>query len=277
MPAESQAVLLPPDVPRQLWPDDLDAVRLDDHPRVNSDLAHQVLLRSPGSSFWIPATSEFILVTPWRHRKELSTIHTLGAFAGEDVLMRATMEHARTSGKAGFVVVDINEVRHPAFYARFGLEPFEEIVTYEWRESRMLRSIRVDDRLEFIRLETGNTRLMRQVIALDHAAFPWFWWNSDWEFAVYLDQPGVEIWVGIRDDGRRLVCWCHAVPSLGSPRPDRDRSPPAWTRDGSDDAGICATAVGRPGWQACSAKYPGSQPSLALALRGDGFRTHPAG
>jgi GNAT superfamily N-acetyltransferase len=188
-----------PDAPRQLWPEDIERLYLEHHPRVDDDEAMEIVSRSPGSSFWLPATSEFILITPWRHRSELVTIHTLGAFANEDVLMRATMEHARVAGTAGFVVVDVNELRHSSFYARFGLEPFEKIITYEHRHPSHMPEID-DAGIEFRPITSVDRAKMQELIALDHASFPWFWWNSPEEFSVYLDHPGVEIWAGFHKD-----------------------------------------------------------------------------
>ena len=187
-------------IPQPLFSGDLPGLMLEDHPRVSTDIAEKVLNQSPGSSWWIPATSEFILVTPWRHRSELVSIHTLGAFANEHVLMAAAMDHARLSGKAGFVVVDLNELRQPVFYQRHGLVETEKIITFEHRQPALAIAGQPKADLEFRRVTAANGDLYEQVIALDHSAFPWFWWNSRTEFETYLAQRGVEIWVGICDD-----------------------------------------------------------------------------
>jgi len=188
------------DVPQPLRPDDLPTLMLEDHPRVSTEIAQRVLEQSPGSSWWLPATGEFVLVTPWRHREELVTIHTLGAFANEDLLVRAAMEHARMSGKRGFVVVDINELRQPAFYHRHHLVQLDEIRTYEHRQPAKAIPGRASPDLQFRQVQASDRDLLEAVITLDHAAFPWFWWNSRQEFDTYLEQRGVEIWAGIRDD-----------------------------------------------------------------------------
>lgn len=185
--------------PRQLWPADVSRLHLDHHARLGAAEAASLLLESPGSSFWIPETSEFILVTPWRHRAELATVHTYGAFANEDVLLRAAMDFARDQGRAGFVVVDVHETRNPGFYARHGLVRFEDIVTYEHRRPFNIGGAAVPGGIAFRRVDGEDGGLLRAVHDLDHDAFPWFWWNSQEEFVAYLDYPGVEIWAGIRD------------------------------------------------------------------------------
>lgn len=188
---------LRPFTPRQLWPEDLSRLRMDVHPRVTHAEAVDVLLQSPGSSFWIPAVDEFVLVAPWRHRDELSTVHTFGAFAHEDALIRAAMNHAEACGRAGFVVVDINETRSPLFYERHGLMPFEEIVTYSLSEPGQRHFTPIREEAQFRQVQLHDPELLDVVIALDHDAFPWFWWNSDAEFAAYLEFPGVEVWAMI--------------------------------------------------------------------------------
>jgi ribosomal protein S18 acetylase RimI-like enzyme len=186
-------------LPRPLRPGDIDRLYLDGHPRIGGEEAAGLLMRSPGSSFWIPETSEFIIVTPWRHRPDLVTVHTFGAFANEDALLAAAMDHARGMGLAGFVIVDLSETRHPSFYERHGLLRYEEIVTYEHRRPDRVALDAGNRGLDFQQVTEADRDLRDAVLALDHAAFPWFWWNSGAEFDTYLDYPGVEIWAGIRD------------------------------------------------------------------------------
>lgn len=185
--------------PRPLTLDDLPSLRLDHHPRLSPAEAQSVLGRRPGASCWVPETGEFILVAPWRHRNELVTVHTSGAFAHEDMLLDAVMTQARDDGAIGFVVVDINETRQPTFYARHGLRRVEEIVTYEHRRLARLSSTPGFPGIEFLRVDGNDPGLLEAVIALDHAAFPWFWWNSDEEFRAYLAYTGVEVWAGLEN------------------------------------------------------------------------------
>ncbi|MDQ2809331.1 MAG: GNAT family N-acetyltransferase, partial [Chloroflexota bacterium] len=47
--------------------------------------------------------------------------------------------------------------------------------------------------LEFAPLTAHN---LATVLALDHAAFPWLWWNSEAELRAYSGYAGVQIWLG---------------------------------------------------------------------------------
>jgi len=42
-------------------------------------------------------------------------------------------------------------------------------------------------------------------LKIDHAAFPWVWWNEPPEFLEYSEAPGVEMFIG-RLDGRPVAC-----------------------------------------------------------------------
>lgn len=181
---------------RQLWPADVSRLRLADHPRLDEADAAALVIQSPGSSFWYPETGEFLLVTPWRHRPDITTIHTFGAFSHEPELMRAVIDYGRQAGYAALVAVDLNETRHPAFYARYGMMKIEDIVTYEHRRPGSITSPGIDSDLAFTRVEPHDTSMITALLELDHGAFPWLWRNSSEEFEAYLRFPGVEVWLG---------------------------------------------------------------------------------
>lgn len=166
-----------------------------DHPRLDEADAAALVIQSPGASFWAPETGEFLLVTPWRHRPDIITIHTSGAFSRESELMAAVIDQARQAGCGALVVVDLNETRHPAFYTRYGLEKIEEIVTYEHRNPRTFSPPDVTSDLAFTRVDVNDRSTMASLLELDHEAFPWLWRNSPAEFESYLRFPGVEVWL----------------------------------------------------------------------------------
>jgi len=190
---------------RQLWPADVSRLRLGDHSRLDEADAAALVVESPGSSFWIPETGEFLIVTPWRHRSDIVTIHTAAAFAHEAALMEAVIDHAAGAGHSALVMIDINESRHPAFYARHGLTRLEEIVTYEHHRPAQFEIVEYFDRLDFRQVDVRDSATKSTLIDLDHSAFPWLWRNSPLEFESYLRFPGVEVWLGFAGD--QAVCY----------------------------------------------------------------------
>lgn len=169
------------------------------NPRIDTADIQAILATSPHQSFWLPESGEFVLVAPWRHRVDLPSIHTLWSFRGDGPLVRAAAEAAGARGAAALVMLETGERRRPQFYHQNGFSRVEIIRTYEHIEPRVLARQVDPGSQEFVRVTLDQPALLAGVQILDHAAFPWFWWNSPEEFEVYLRMPDVEVWAGLRD------------------------------------------------------------------------------
>src|SRR5207253_2002373 len=91
------------------------------------------------------------------------------------------------------VMTDFVGSRQPSFYGGMGLGLLQEVICYE------LRVVPPDPprgALAFTRVSTRREEDMTALLAVDHAAFPWLWWNSVAEFATYERVPGVELYIG---------------------------------------------------------------------------------
>ncbi|MDP8908822.1 MAG: GNAT family N-acetyltransferase [Chloroflexota bacterium] len=194
---------------------DLPALRLDDRVRL-PEAAFAALLRSyPDRSVWIPATGEYAVVAPWRHRPELAVVEALVAFRHEPVLLQALMARTRAAGAAALILLDSAETRHPAFYARYGFELLERIQTYELTSLRRLPPQEDQQRLRFVRAAADDAVLLSRLLALDHEAFPWLWRNSEDEFRAYLAMPEVAVWAGMEGDQLRSYVGLTHFPGWG--------------------------------------------------------------
>ncbi|MBX6343245.1 MAG: GNAT family N-acetyltransferase, partial [Thermomicrobiaceae bacterium] len=58
----------------------------------------------------------------------------------------------------------------------------------------------------FERVDIHDQGRFAELVALDHASFPWLWWNSVEEFENYFGSPGVEIYLG-RDHAGAAVSY----------------------------------------------------------------------
>ena len=188
-----------------LLPADVEHLRLGHHSHLRDDDVIALIVQRPGASCWVPATGEFALVTPWRHRSDLVTIHSLSAFANERVLLAEVRRRAGDAGLDAVIMVDLEETRPASFYAANHFRRVEEIVTYRHERPRLLATGAAASRLRFVQVERDDISLLHAVHELDNVAFPWLWWNSADEFAAYIRFPGVEIWAGFLDD--RLVAY----------------------------------------------------------------------
>lgn len=190
---------------RQLWPADIPRLRLESHARLDEADAAALVIQAPGASFWIPETGEFLLVTPWRHRADIITIHSASAFANETALIRAVVDNGRVAGYAAFVIVNVSETRRPSFYARNGLTRLETIVTYQHRRAGHLAAIEPVAGLRFERVGAEDRQAIAWLQNVDRQAFPWLWRNSAAEFDTYLRYPGVDVRLGWLDG--EAVCY----------------------------------------------------------------------
>lgn len=186
---------------RTLTPADIERLHIDNHPRLALGDAESLVIQAPGLSKWHPASGEFLLVTPWRHRSEIPAVNVMSAFQHEDELLAASMASAEEKGAAAFVLMDTYEIRRSSFYDRNDLAHLETILTYEHRAPRSLVRDAPDPIQEFEPWFGDDDDTLHELLELDHTAFPWLWWNSREEFLAYARMPFVEIWVG-RLEGR---------------------------------------------------------------------------
>jgi len=184
---------------RTLTPADVEKLSLRGHPRLNEGDAEALVIQSPGLSKWHRESGEFILVTPWRHRPEIPTLAINSAFRHEDALLDAALDSAREQGAAAFIMLEAFETRRPSFYERHGLERLEQIVTYEHNKPQSFLASIANRRQDFVRLNRESGVLASHVVDVDHASFPWLWWNSVAEFSSYIALPNVEVWAGLLD------------------------------------------------------------------------------
>mgnify|MGYP001392149834 CR=1 FL=1 len=187
----------PPVMVRPLTPADIPDLNLAHHPRLQGGEAEALVVQSPGLSQWIPETGEFALVAPWRHRQELPWIHTLWGFRHDAELVAAVVAAAEQQGRDGVIYMDAFESRRPSFYEINGLELLESIVTYELSQPYRLLGTMDGYRQRFLPVRRDVSERWDALLELDHAAFPWLWWNSAEEFAAYARMPNVELWVGL--------------------------------------------------------------------------------
>ena len=169
-------------------------VRLSSWSRYEAATLAAAITTYPNRSVWMPETSEYAVLRPWRHRDEIADLAELSANRHPEALVDAATERATKYGAYLLLMVEVEESRRPSFYARIGMELLEEVVTYELRA--LPPAAEVPARLEFARADVSEPRELAELLAIDGASFPWVWQNSSFEFREYGDAPGVEIFIG---------------------------------------------------------------------------------
>jgi len=180
---------------RPLRVEDIPALRVRDPQRLSAAALRAIVADYPERSVWLPATSEYVVLAPWRHRREVAVLQEIAAVGNAEAMIAAAVERSRRAGDVLTLAIEMDETRPPAFYRRAGLAPLEEIVTYEF-ELGACAPWRADGRLDFRPVRPLDPDHLAALLRIDHAAFPWLWWNSEAEFRAYHDTPGVQLYLG---------------------------------------------------------------------------------
>jgi ribosomal protein S18 acetylase RimI-like enzyme len=175
----------------------------------------ELVTTNPGLSLWNPRTGGYLLASEWRHRSEIANVVDIVGPSVADQLLRSFIANCAARGYDLAVVAEYAERRRSTFYLSAGMEVVEDIIVYELGRIPNEYAAPVDLRgLKAELMDIDETDQLRELLAVDHAAFPWLWWNSAGEFENYAAVPGVVI-EGVREPGGPLVGYIGTT-SLGS-------------------------------------------------------------
>ena len=209
--------------------------RFDWASRIDINDLDRTLSVFPGRSSWIPADDELLVVSPWRNRDDIAAVAQISAVRRLDELIETSREASLQLGAKAFVMPEWNETRNARFYKRNQMSLLEGVISFEI-DSAIARS----DDLQVgasIRLITADSVLLDQIIAIDHAAFPWLWRNSRLEFEHYFFTPGVEIWA-LRNADNQPISYVGITSYAGWGHLDRIAVDPALQGTGQGERAV---------------------------------------
>jgi len=184
------------EVPVPLEPGDLARLSLGWSSAFTTRELEQHLLTYPGRSWWVPGGGEYLIGGPWRSREEITSIQELNGKLRSEELVASLVESCRERGQRLVVMLDQYEGRRDSLYSRIGFEMLQHIIIYEL--PRVPRGIPEARQLRYVPV---SPTIQADLIAVDHDAFPWMWWNSSAEFTTYASLYGVEIYLAYESDG----------------------------------------------------------------------------
>ncbi|MGH2550549.1 MAG: GNAT family N-acetyltransferase [Thermomicrobiales bacterium] len=197
-----------------LRPENLRQLHIGWRARLNLEEIRDSLQRVPGRSVWDPVTHEYAIVSQWRNRDDVLQIADLAAVRDAEAMTIAASERVRSLGSKMTVMVEVDETRRPSFYEHCGFEHIEKVVTFDL-EQRNVPRINRPREITFVPADPRDPATMEALLRIDHASFPWIWWNTHREFEIYAVTAGVEIFLGL--DGGVPVSYAGftAFPALG--------------------------------------------------------------
>ena len=178
-----------------LRPADVGRVRLGWNSSFNSVSLARQIERQPQMAWWVPRTGDYILGEPWRKRTDIGCVVELGAQgANRAALLERLLAIFRVEDYRAAVLNYEGWESYRKFYEAEGWQAVEKIVYFE--KPTMAYSYQPPpafaSEIEIAQLQAGE---MATVIAIDHAAFPWLWWNSREEMDNYSLLPDVRIFL----------------------------------------------------------------------------------
>ncbi len=188
-----------------LTPEAVQELRIPWDARYSKQEILDLVASEPDLSLWHPRTGGFLLASRWRHRDEIANVLDITGPAVSHELLRSFVDNATDAGFLLAVVAEYSERRSSSFYDAAGLQIVENIVVYEL--GRISRRSGIEDHLDRLRsriVDVLDNSSLQQLLELDHAAFPWLWWNSSEEFLNYAAVPGVAIEAFDDDDGQPI-------------------------------------------------------------------------
>ena len=193
---------------------DISQLRIGWRSRLAADDIRRVLGQLPGRSMWDRQSFEYGIVAPWRNRTDVVQIAELSAVLHPEEMVIAISDRARELGASLTVMVEVDESRRNSFYDRCGFTHIEKVITFEIERRDAPRVVRPRE-LTFVAVDPANEEMRETLLRLDNRSFPWIWWNSDLEFRLYGQTPGVEIYLGLVDGRPVSYVGITSFPSWG--------------------------------------------------------------
>ncbi len=165
--------------------------------RFTSEMIAQHVEAYPDLAFGVPRQNQYGIGGLWRRRDDIGEVVEISRGPHRQAILRRLIDAFDARGVT-LVVLDFEEsAGNVGFYAQEGFASVDRIVEYE----RPLH-------LPFLEVGAAPVRAYQPsdfeaVIEVDHASFPWLWWNSEAELDAYLNTPGVRVFVSL--DGGRPV------------------------------------------------------------------------
>lgn len=185
----------------ELRPEDVTSLNLGWSSHFNTASLRQHLFDYPGLSLRVRGQEEYVVGDRWRRHDGVGQIlESKGRLYRPELVDGLVAEFERR----GFGAIVISHDEHSdnfRLYAEAGFEEIERIVYYE-KPDVQLNFAYEGTPLQFTPYNPG---LLDDLLTVDHASFPWLWWNSRREVEYYSSQDDVSIFIAYAENGTRPV------------------------------------------------------------------------
>jgi ribosomal protein S18 acetylase RimI-like enzyme len=179
-------------VPAQ--PEDVRQLNIGWNSQFNTPGLRQHIQQQPGLVWRVRGQGDYIVGDYWRRREEIGQIlesHTR-YYRGE--LVNGLLSEYRRRNFAAIIVSPNEWDENYKLYSSLGFGELERVVYYE--KPNVDLNYQHHGAAIDLRRYTGDPTMLRELVAVDHAAFPWLWWNSLVELEYYRVHEDVNVQIG---------------------------------------------------------------------------------
>jgi len=179
-----------------LRPEDVAGLNLNWNSHFNTPGLRNHVREFPGLCWRVRGQGEYIVGDNWRRREKVGQIiETRARLYRAELVQELVNEYARR-GYGAIVVGSDEQSDNARFYNEIGFQEMEQIVYYE--KPDVLSNYNYRQHPTQPLLMPYQPALLPDLVQVDHAAFPWLWWNSQNELEHYVKQEGVTIYLAYR-------------------------------------------------------------------------------
>ncbi|HEX2910184.1 MAG TPA: GNAT family N-acetyltransferase [Chloroflexia bacterium] len=177
-----------------LRPEDASELNLSWNSHFNTPALRQHIKDFPGLSLRVRGQTDYIIGDQWRRRSDVGQLTETRTRHYRAELVEALLEQYRNQGYRAIVLGNDEQSSHEKFYLDLGFSELERIVYYE-KPDVLVAPLPEPGQVQVVPYHHSEETLT-ELLEVDHAAFPWLWWNSRAELEYYRVQEGVNIYLG---------------------------------------------------------------------------------
>lgn len=176
-----------------LTPSDVKYIRLPWTSRFTPERLVALVAMNPRLTLWMPETGEYVLAEGWRNRDDVAHVVEASTRRGQGRLIGALLERARGLNYRLMIVQDEVMSANRKLYAGLGFGHIERVIIL--RRDLKRGDLPAMPGLPQAEMRRAGYADLDALVRVDNASFPWLWWNSRREFELYLDMPGVNVYL----------------------------------------------------------------------------------
>ncbi len=176
-----------------LRPEEVTELNLSWNSHFNTPSLRQHIIDFPGLAWRVRGHADYVVGDNWRRRNDVGQLTETRTRHYRAELVDGLLSEFTRRGYGAVVVGSDEQSDNYKFYEEAGFEELEHIVYYEKPDMRLAY---VHDGPP-IEMESyrPTPQALSDLLEVDHASFPWLWWNSQAELQHYVAQEGVVIYL----------------------------------------------------------------------------------